>query len=79
MNGEKKDSFVCFFSLPKSHLSEENAQAFAYLPLDIKKQLLLDRDAHGNVQVAKIETERLICGTVQVCCFVWSDLAIIIE
>lgn len=49
----------------QSHLSEENAQAFAYLPLDIKKQLLLDRDAHGNVQVAKIETERLICGTVQ--------------
>jgi diphosphate--fructose-6-phosphate 1-phosphotransferase len=45
-------------------LSANNKAVFAYLPENIKQQLLLDRDPHGNVQVAKIETERLLAQTV---------------
>jgi pyrophosphate--fructose-6-phosphate 1-phosphotransferase len=43
----------------KPHLSFNNRAVFSYLPDNIKQQLLLDRDPHGNVQVAKIKTERL--------------------
>lgn len=46
-------------------LSKENADCFRYLPAFIRAQLLLDRDPHGNVQVAKIETEKLLAATVQ--------------
>jgi len=49
-----------------SVLSPENASSFKYLPDFIRAQLLLDRDPHGNVQVAKIETEKLLAATVQV-------------
>jgi len=45
-------------------LSPENASVFKYLPDFIRAQLLLDRDPHGNVQVAKIETEKLLAATV---------------
>ena len=45
-------------------LSAENLKVFAYLPGSIKQQLLMDRDPHGNVQVAKIETEKLLAQTV---------------
>jgi len=45
-------------------LSSENARVFSYLPESIKQQLLMDRDPHGNVQVAKIETEKLLAQTV---------------
>ncbi|OHD14061.1 MAG: diphosphate--fructose-6-phosphate 1-phosphotransferase [Spirochaetes bacterium GWD1_27_9] len=43
-----------------SHLSGESATVFKALPLDIQKQLLMDRDPHGNVQVSRIETEKLL-------------------
>ncbi len=46
-------------------LSKESAACFASLPSDIQGQLLLDRDPHGNVQVSKIETERLFIETVK--------------
>lgn len=45
-------------------LSKENAECFKYLPDFIRAQLLLDRDPHGNVQVAKIETEKLLAATI---------------
>jgi diphosphate--fructose-6-phosphate 1-phosphotransferase len=47
-----------------SQLTESSRNVFEYLPALIKEQLLLDRDPHGNVQVAKIETERLLAQTV---------------
>lgn len=41
-------------------LSKEARSCFEILPLDIQEQLLFDRDAHGNVQVSLIETEKLL-------------------
>ncbi len=42
------------------HLSSGAGQTFKSLPADIAKQFLMDRDPHGNVQVARIETEKLL-------------------
>ena len=47
-------------SIVESKLSSENAKVYASLPALIKSQLLADRDPHGNVQVSKIETEKLL-------------------
>ena len=46
-------------------LSSENASVFKSLPSLIKSQLLMDRDPHGNVQVSKIETEKLLISMVE--------------
>lgn len=46
------------------HLSEENAATFETLPEDVARQLSLDRDPHGNVQVSLIETEKLLSSMV---------------
>ncbi len=42
------------------NLSKENAEVFASLPEGVARQLTLDRDPHGNVQVSLIETEKLL-------------------
>ncbi len=42
------------------HLSNENAAIYASLPEGVARQLSLDRDPHGNVQVSLIETEKLL-------------------
>ncbi len=47
-----------------SHLSEENAATFASIPASVARQLTLDRDPHGNVQVSLIETEKLLSAMV---------------
>ena len=47
------------------HLSAENANTFATLPEGVARQLSLDRDPHGNVQVSLIETEKLISEMVE--------------
>jgi len=48
-----------------AHLTKESASLFASLPQDIANQLLLDRDPHGNIQVSKIESERLVAFLVE--------------
>ena len=44
----------------KSHLTAENLAVFNSLPEGVARQLALDRDPHGNVQVSLIETEKLL-------------------
>lgn len=48
------------FEIVQNRLKEENAKVFESLPALIKAQLLMDRDPHGNVQVSRIETEKLL-------------------
>ena len=43
-----------------ANLSADNAKVFASLPEGVARQLTLDRDPHGNVQVSLIETEKLL-------------------
>ena len=48
------------FSIVETRLDDNNARVYNSLPALIKSQLLADRDPHGNVQVSKIETEKLL-------------------
>ncbi len=45
-------------------LSPENARIYKSLPETVARQLTLDRDPHGNVQVSLIETEKLLAEMV---------------
>ena len=47
-----------------AHLSDDNAAIFRSLPLSVSRQLALERDPHGNVQVSLIETEQLLAEMV---------------
>ena len=44
----------------KGLLSSESCQVYRDMPKGIARQLTLDRDPHGNVQVSLIETEKLL-------------------
>lgn len=44
----------------KKKLQSHSREVFDLLPYAIRKQLLLERDPHGNVQLAKIETEKML-------------------
>ncbi len=48
------------FSIIKGKLNAQDGSVYESLPTMIKQQLLMDRDPHGNVQVSKIETEKLL-------------------
>lgn len=48
----------------ENKLTAQSKAVFDSLPEEIKGQLLADRDSHGNVQVSKIETEKLLIQTV---------------
>ena len=47
-----------------SKLSPENSAIYASLPEAVARQLTLERDPHGNVQVSLIETEKLLAEMV---------------
>ena len=53
------------FDIVENRLDEANAKVYNSLPALIKGQLLADRDPHGNVQVSKIETEKLLIEMIQ--------------
>lgn len=49
----------------KKKLDPKSLQLFELLPPAIQDQLMLERDPHGNVQVAKIETEKMLIQMVE--------------
>ncbi len=58
MNEEELTAFIL------GNLAAENVAALKKLPEEVSRQLMLDRDPHGNVQVSLIETEKLLSGLV---------------
>lgn len=52
-------------ALWKSKLTDQSRKLFEFLPQTIQEQLMLERDPHGNVQVAKIETEKMLIQMVE--------------
>ena len=58
LSGNELESFIA------GSLSAENAATLNSLPANVARQLMLDRDPHGNVQVSLIETEKLLADMV---------------
>ena len=46
------------------YLTAESDAVFSILPEDIQAQMMADRDPHGNVQVSRIESEKLVSSLV---------------
>jgi len=46
-------------------LSSKASHLYSSLPWSIQQQLIMDRDPHGNVQVSRIETEKLLIELVE--------------
>ena len=65
ITGNKAEKFNKLSSWDKKYkyvinkLTKESAEVFNIIPIDIQQQLLFERDPHGNVQVALIESEKL--------------------
>ncbi len=59
MNEEQLTAFIL------GNLNEANVAALNSLPAAVARQLMLDRDPHGNVQVSLIETEKLLSEMVR--------------
>ena len=52
------------FQFINGKLTAESQAAFNTLPRTIQMQLMMDRDPHGNVQVSRIETEKLLIDVI---------------
>lgn len=53
------------FTFVTKALDPSSKSLYSSLPVDIKRQLIMDRDPHGNVQVSRIETEKLLVAMVE--------------
>lgn len=68
--GNKADAFNALtewtdkYEFIKKGLTAESFEVFDFLPEGIQKQLFLERDPHGNVQVSLIESEQLFAELV---------------
>jgi pyrophosphate--fructose-6-phosphate 1-phosphotransferase len=58
-SAEEKRAFVA------GKLKAGEARLYKSLPAEIQTQLIWDRDPHGNVQVSRIETEKLLAAMVK--------------
>ena len=65
-NAEEQISFV------KNAIAKDNLAVLESLPADVARQLCLDRDPHGNVQVSLIETEKLLSCMVEAKLDLWA-------
>lgn len=59
------EGFAAKRAFVAKELPKELAAVYTSLPNDIANQLVMDRDPHGNVQVSKIETEKLLIEMVE--------------
>ena len=50
----------------RDRCSSQSRELLDFLPAGIRQELLLERDPHGNVQVSKIETEKLLAELVTI-------------
>ena len=66
-NAEEQIAFV------KNSIAKENLAVLESLPEDVARQLCLDRDPHGNVQVSLIETEKLLSRMVEKKLDAWKE------
>ncbi len=57
---ERLDSSGARVAYVAAQLPSDAARLFESLPPDIQLQLLMDRDSHDNVQVSRIETDKLL-------------------
>jgi pyrophosphate--fructose-6-phosphate 1-phosphotransferase len=67
--GEKEfagiSSFIDQMYWFSRRISDGSYHILQSLPPEIARQFLMDRDPHGNVQVSRIETEKLLVGMVE--------------
>ncbi|MDR1902073.1 MAG: diphosphate--fructose-6-phosphate 1-phosphotransferase [Treponema sp.] len=61
----KKSSFIDQLYWLETKLSIPSYEFLNTLPPEIARELLMARDPHGNVQVSRIETEKLLIGMVE--------------
>lgn len=66
-NAEEQIAFV------KNTIAKDNLAVLESLPDDVARQLCLDRDPHGNVQVSLIETEKLLSRMVEAKLNAWKE------